>query len=197
MFCHVVFSVSESFPKEEQTANACRGCQCDLPPSSCVCGCREADPRCESIKVQRSSDCPSSQIAHQLVSEINSSSSVNGVKIREIGLLAGENLRVLGLLARGHKALLLRESVCIYTWKDSPVVRAGILLSIRPSGGISKLFVLLFLMCVGFILFTLSVSDRVGYLSHFNWHCQLQFSTGNQLSLFSLLYSLCNNKNII
>lgn len=107
--CCVIFSVSESFPKEEQTANACWDCQCNLPPPSYECLCRELVPRHVSNPVQGSSDCPSSQITHQLILEINSSFSIDGVKISKIGW--NENLHALGLLAHGQEALLLRESM--------------------------------------------------------------------------------------
>lgn len=71
-------------------------------------------PHRVSIKVQRSADCPSSQIAHQLISETNSSSSVDGVKICEIGCLAG--MKTCMLLGFWH---MVSNHFYAFTWHQA------------------------------------------------------------------------------
>lgn len=101
--CHFLLSVKVCQNRNRQPVPA-GVVSAIYPLPSYLCLCREATPHRVSIKVQRSADCPSSQIAHQLLSKSNSSSSVDGVEISEIS--QNKNLHSPGLLAHGQNTLL-------------------------------------------------------------------------------------------
>lgn len=68
------FSLSVKVCQRGTDSQCSGGCQCDLPPPSYLCLCREATPN--RVSIQRSADCPSSRMVHQLISESLSSSFV-------------------------------------------------------------------------------------------------------------------------
>lgn len=78
LWCHVIFSVRESLPKRNRQRMPARAVTAIYPLLPICASIAKRFPAVWASQFRLSTDCPSSQITHQLISESNFFSSVDG-----------------------------------------------------------------------------------------------------------------------